>query len=140
MTGEAVRRNAFSVISVADWLDQHFDRVAPFLQAALDAEPIVTHHLEDVREAIADDRAQLWVTQNSAIVTEIKDYPSGVRIMHYWLSGGNLGEIIALLPVIEDYGRLAGCVGIDVRGRRGWQPIVKHLGYRAVGTHYFKDL
>jgi len=127
-------------MTISEWVEAHFDRVAPFLQAALDAEPIITHRLEDVREAVQDNRAQLWVTPNSAIVTELKDYPSGVKLLHYWLAGGALGEILALLPTIEDYGRRAGASGLDVRGRRGWQGAIKPLGYGPVGTHYFKRL
>src|SRR4051812_12674278 len=122
----------------SEWTELHFGRCAPWLQAALDAEPVPTHTLEHVREALDTERAQLWPTATSAVVAEIATFPTGAKIMHGWLAAGELAAILYTYKHLEAYARESGCSGFEIKARRGWQPIVKPLGLKPVGTHFFK--
>jgi hypothetical protein len=112
-----------------------------WLQAALDASPIKTHTIEHVRLAIAARQAQLWPCPDAALVTELNDYPTGVRTLNYWLAGGNLNAIEDAHWAVEDFAEQNGCQAIEVRGRRGWAPVLKSLGFQApAGTYFVKVL
>lgn len=122
----------------AEWTAEHFDRVSPWIQAALDAEPFPTHTLEYVRERLDAGHCQLWPTDKSAAVVEIVTYPTGAKIMSYWLSGGDLDAIVRTHHHMEPFARSEGCIGIEMKARRGWQPVLKSLGFTPVGTYFWK--
>jgi hypothetical protein len=125
-----------------DWVRHYFAKAAPHLQAALDAEPIRTHTLVHVREAIESNEAQLWPMSDAAVVTEIKVYPTGARVLSYWLAGGALESIVRLHQfAIEPFAIDKRCVGIEVRGRRGWARTLREQGFEPpVGTYFVKRL
>jgi hypothetical protein len=43
-----------------------------------------------------------------------------------------------MLATLESYARDAGCDGIEILGRKGWQAYVKHHGYTADTVLYEK--
>jgi hypothetical protein len=122
----------------AAWTAEHFERCSPWLQAALDAEPFPTHTLEHVRERLDAGHCQLWPTDKSAAVVEIVTYPTGAKVLSYWLSGGDLDAIIRTHEHMEPFARANGCIGIEMKARRGWLPVIKPLGFRPVGTFFWK--
>lgn len=123
-----------------EWIELHFDRVSPWLQAALDREPVQTHTLEHVRAELDSGKCQMWPTENSVIITEIIQYPTGARVMQHWLAGGDRDEIERTTVSLEAFARAHGCVAIEVTGRPGWLPTMKRHGARAVKMHFWKDL
>jgi hypothetical protein len=128
--------------SGANWAHWHFDKAAPHLQAALDASPIRTHTLKHVRAAIENNEAQLWPVFDAAVVTEIVAYPPGARVLSYWLAGGSLESIVRLHQfAIEPFAIDKKCVGIEVKGRRGWARTLREQGFDApAGTYFVKRL
>jgi hypothetical protein len=121
------------------WLRTHFERTWPFLEAALDRWPIKTHTKEHIWQAIESGAAQFWPTANSAIVTEIITHPTGVRVLHGWLAGGSLKEIIkSTVPILDHYAKEAGCDYQTVTGRRGWLRALS--SFREAGTTFIRDL
>lgn len=60
--------------------------------------------------------------------------------MHHWLAGGDLAEIVQTNVRLEAFARAHDCIGVEVKGRRGWLPTMKEQGFRPVGTHFWKDL
>jgi hypothetical protein len=114
-------------------------RCEAWLQAALDASPLRTHTLEHVRLGIHHGTAQLWPGPNSALVTEMTTYPTGLKTLSIWLAGGNLDEILDTYWAIEKFAEKQDCSAVEVKGRRGWAPVMKQLGFGpASGTHFVK--
>lgn len=108
-------------------LAQRLPLAEPHLAAALALDG-AGHTIYDVIDAIIDGTVQLWVGERSAMVTHIRDYPSG-RGCVIWLAGGDLDEILAADQIIADYAREKGCVQVELHGRRGWERSLKPLGY-----------
>ena len=96
-----------------------FDRVWPWLEKAANNDA-VTETPESVWQRIEDGRLDLWSTPNSAVVTSIEVYGSGMKELRCWLAGGDLTEIQTIEPAIAQFGRANGCKQISILGRRGW--------------------
>lgn len=113
-----------------------FDRAAPWLSAALtaqDARPLWT--LDDVRADLEARQAHLWLGERAAMVTTISDFPgAGERIIECWLAGGDMNEILAMTPPIEDWARRVGCTQAHVTGRKGWVRALAPFGYDHYAT------
>lgn len=115
------------------------DEARPFLQKALDLGGN-THTLEDVRQGIAEGRLQYWPGVNSAIITEIIEYPQA-RALHFFLAGGNLAEIEAMYPAVEAWGRDQGCTVASTSGRPGWErTFLKREGWKPRTVVMTKEL
>ena len=78
-------------------------RCRPYLQAALE-HASGTHGIEDVAQLVEEGRAQFWPGARCAVVTEFYDYPK-LRACNFWLLGGDLTELLAMLPAIEAWAR-----------------------------------
>lgn len=114
-----------------------FNRVWRWLEKAL-AVYGPTHRKRHVWQRIEAGECQLWTTENSAQVTSIETWPTGLTELNGWLAGGNLEEIQSLRPTIEQWAREKGCHRISLVGRKGWSRAFP--GYRPVTTAIIKDL
>jgi len=85
---------------VRNWLDQ-LDKHRPDLEAAME------HNL------------RLWHTEKSIALTEVIEYPRQ-KHYHVFAAGGDLDDIVATIPQIEQAARDAGCCKLTISGRRGW--------------------
>lgn len=84
-------------------------------------------------ELIADlqaGRAQLWIGEASAMVTEVVEEPA--RTIHVWLAAGAIGDILAITPGVAAWGRAMGCKFATVDGRKGWERVLRPLGFAPV--------
>jgi hypothetical protein len=91
--------------------------------------------MAELRARIAQGRAQLWLGERSAVVTEIV----GDEI-NCWLAGGDGREIVAMAPGIEAFGRARGCRWATLSGRIGWLRLLKACGYTLHGNEIRKGL
>jgi len=108
-----------------------FDRAWPWLEAAvLDYGPVETK--ETVWARIEGEYAQLWTTENAALVTSIEVSPSGFRELRGWLAGGDLAEIQKIEPALAQWGRQMNCRRAVIQGRRGWLKAFSGYKERAV--------
>jgi hypothetical protein len=107
-----------------------------FLEPALEYDDC--HEMQDIADAIADGRMQLWSGTNGAMVTEVQDYPRK-RVLHVWWAGGKLETILQLIPHIEQFAKDIGCGKITCTGRRGWERIFKHWS-NIKPTHYWLSM
>ena len=106
------------------------DRARPHIEAAL-SYANGTHTFEDVAAGISAGKMLLWPGENSAIVTQIVEHPRQ-RTLHFFLAGGNLAELEAMLPLIIEWGRKQGCTAASLTGRRGWErTFLKREGWTA---------
>jgi hypothetical protein len=98
-----------------------FDRLEGPIQAALayTGDP-PTHTPEHLKDAIMRERMQFWPAGESFAITELLTTPSGVKMVNFFLAGGNLRELHVLLPVIEGWARSQGCHRAMCIGRPGW--------------------
>jgi hypothetical protein len=113
-----------------DLMDE-FDRVSSWLQAAID-EGGNTHSLDDIRQAIAEDRMVLRTTPHAAFLLDIVHYPKfkALRVI------GAGGESHAALEELKDMAinvvpalaKAAGVHRYQWQGRPGWARILKQLG------------
>lgn len=123
-------------MSPHEWLESEFSRTWPWLDAALNTSPLRTHEREHVLEALRSGEAQLWPTPNSVCLTEVKTFPTGLRVLFGWLAGGDLAEVKATTKALEDYAHKIGCDAAAVQGRRGW--LRAFDGYEDAGTTIVK--
>lgn len=93
---------------------------------------------DDVWDAIATEKAQMWPTANAIIITSVEQYPTGRKELRGWLTAGDLGEIVAMEEELSAWGRSQGCTRFVLTGRRGW---VKALPrFREMAVFMAKDL
>lgn len=101
--------------------------------------PALRDHTEDdvIRE-LATGRAQIWGTEAGAIVTQLvtADEP----LLHIWLGGGRLNDLIALLPGLRAWGRAQGARAIWLHGRKGWNRALRREGFEPVGEELRRAL
>jgi len=116
---------------LAEW-----ERCTPYIEAALDYANN-SHNIGDVRRAIEIGNAQFFPLENSAIVTEIVDYPKK-SVCRIWLAGGDLDELIHAEKHIARWAKQIGCHGMEIIGRKGWQR--KLSDYRDTSVVLVKEL
>lgn len=90
-----------------------------------------THLYEDVEKAILEGRMQIWPGKKSAAVTEIIQY-ARKKVLHIFLAGGDMEELIDMIASAEAWGRTQGCTALTMSGRKGWE--------RALAPHGFKPV
>jgi hypothetical protein len=94
-----------------------FQKVQKILEPALEYDN--TYNIQDVADCIADGSMQLWPSSNSAVVTQVQNFPR-MRVLHIFLAGGNLDELETLTPHIQKFAEDMGCRKITLTGRKGW--------------------
>lgn len=104
----------------------HWERCKPWIAAGLGDSLI---KIEDIEAALAKGTAMLWPGPNCAIVSEFVTYPSGERASQVMSAGGDLDEMLAMVPGMEAFARLNGCSISVVEGRKGWEKVLKPTGY-----------
>ena len=94
--------------------------------------------IEYLDALVGSMRAQIWFGQDAAIVTEIREYPTGARVIHGVVAAGAPGsgpgqaldEITdTLIPKAEAWGRSIGCVLAIIESRPGWARRLRSQGY-----------
>jgi hypothetical protein len=118
---------------ISEW-----DRCKHYIEAALVT--CRTHNIDDIQTGISTKHYQFWPGANCAAVTEVCEYPR-VRLLHHWLCGGDLRELLAQVNRIEAWAKGIGCAGIfgssarPVLGR-----VLRSRGYVQGQIEYMKDL
>ena len=107
-----------------------WSQVAPLLEKALDE----TYSIKDILYGLTNDRMQLFISWNnnrveSAVVTEIAQYPQS-KVLRYFLAGGTNLEnwLERIQKVIEKFAKKENCTHLEVAGRKGW--VRKLKGFR----------
>jgi hypothetical protein len=98
------------------------------------------HTLRWLDEQVLSGKVQFWRSDNAALLTELKDYPTGARDIHVVIAAGDKGEIIGLAPQAEQFGRENGCIGATVESRIGWAKALKPFGYETHQLTVRKEL
>jgi hypothetical protein len=107
-----------------------WSQVSPLLEKALDE----SYSIVDILYGVITDRMQLFISWNndrveSAVVTEIAQYPQS-KVLRYFLAGGTNLEnwLERIQEVIEKFAKKENCTHLEVAGRKGW--VRKLKGFR----------
>lgn len=81
--------------------------------------------LEDVKAALEASEAHLWLTDKTAVVTEVIGTDLNV-----WLYAGSLQDVPGLFASAKAWGRNIGLKRMTVdRARKGWARALRPLGF-----------
>jgi hypothetical protein len=116
-----------TIRQLVDDLDRHRHHIEAALEYAQHS-----HTFDDVVAMVLHGHLRLWSLPNSVMLTEIITYPR-YKVYHIFLGGGDLQEILAMHPQVEQAAREAGCVRLSVTGRQGWAKPLKAHGW--IPTH-----
>jgi hypothetical protein len=89
-----------------------------------------THTVDDIVDAVNSEYMQLWENGESIVVTEITTFPR-YRVVNIVLVAGNIDEVMALQVDIEEFARKENCVALRMQGRKGWERVLPHYGWKA---------
>jgi len=62
------------------------------------------------------------------MVTEIVTYPQK-RVLHIFLAGGELDQILDMEDSLIQWGKAQGCSGLTLAGRKGWVRTLKNRNW-----------
>ena len=124
---------------IPDWM-LDWARLEPHIENALGYAG-GTHTVEDVFLGVANGDYQFWPGSESAIVTEIIEYPRKT-VLHYFLAGGNLAELEQMADEIEEWARNQCDIDtIALTGRKGWtRSFLTDRGYTQSSVSMTKEL
>lgn len=100
---------------------------------------------QDVLALLLKAKARLWIAWDEeraivigAVVTEILEYPNGLRELRGWLVGGrDMKEWLTPgMTMLEEYGRANDCKYLTGGFRKGWL----RLGFHETGISVAKAL
>lgn len=91
--------------------------------------------LQDLELALAAGSALLWIGERSGLVTTRHGYD-----LHVWLGCGDLRELKSIAPGVFAHARAIGCTDITIEGRRGWDRVLRDLGFVRDGDELRKRL
>ena len=95
---------------------------------------------DEVAAGVREGKYQLWMGVDSAIVTEIVKYPRHATIL-FTFAGGNMRELRAMMPVIEEWGKSVGAKNAGMVGRKGWErSFLTEDGWKATRVLMEKEL
>lgn len=117
---------------------ESFERVWPWLLAAM-LRYGKTHDKEHLWELIEKGEVQLFPLPHGAFCATIQTYPTELRECHFWLAGGDLGEMQKVEPLTMKWAKSLGCQRATLRGRKGWVKVLPP-GWEDVGTILVKEL
>jgi len=83
-----------------------------------------THDYQDIVDGILDGKMQLWAGESGCGVTEINVYPKK-KILHVFLLGGELNQILDFEESMAEFARMNGCSAMTGAGRPGWDRVMK---------------
>lgn len=91
--------------------------------SAMDPRLYTLEHLDGL---VLSGLTQVWYADAAAMVTEIRTYPTGAKVIHGLVAAGELSEIVEqLIPRAEAWARQAGCILAVIESRPGWARALK---------------
>jgi hypothetical protein len=127
VTHEPVEAVPLEVVQPNTVLPLHaqWERFKPQFAEAMAETP---YAIDELERSIGQGRTLFFPGKNAAITAERAVYGNETFLQCTWCVGDS-DEILALAPGVEAMGRLLGCTSMLVEGRRGWEKVLKPLGY-----------
>ena len=95
--------------------------------------------IDDLTELAQAHRVRLFHRNNTMCAAELISYPRGL-VCNCLLAAGDLADVLALEPEVEEFARSHGAASMVTHGRRGWARIGARTGWRERSTEYVKSL
>ena len=103
-------------------------RAEPLINRAL-AKGSGTHDYESVAEDVLKGLSQLWVKNDSCMVTQIIDFPKKRRL-HIFLGAGELQDIVNMIEEeLVPFAKANDCKEMSLVGRKGWKKVLSNTGW-----------
>lgn len=119
------------------WMEAYW-RWRPLLVEALDERYFNGEWLD---AQVMSGRAVFIYADDSALVAEMRFYPTGARDVFIYCVAGAASAVRDILgPRLETWGRSNGCLAILGESRSGWTKILKTAGYELYKTAVRKAL
>ena len=96
--------------------------------------------IEFLDSLLQDGKAFAWFSEKAAIVTEIKTYPTGAKVIEGLVAAGDLDEILKMIERAEAWGKEQGCIMARIESRAGWVRKLKSKGWEVSQTALVKEL
>lgn len=117
---------------------EHFNKLRDKIEKAIG--PFKTHTVDDIWIGIVNGQFQLWMQDNSVIITEIIEYPR-CKALRIFLAAGKMDEVLDTEKQLCQYAKRHGCKFITQGGgRTGWEKVCLGLGYQRASPLMIKDL
>lgn len=113
-------------------------RCRPWIEAALEHSG-GTHTFDDIVGAVYAGQMQFWPAESACAVTEIVNFPRR-KVLHIFLAGGEMQEIVDMDGPAADFAKANGCTAMTIAGRRGWKKILAEKGYEESYTALIKEI
>lgn len=103
-------------------------------------------HLRDLVEGVAAKDMQLWIVLDdgnpiAVTITQIEQWKRGKVLSAFVIGGDDMHKWLAQLDdVLTRYARSLGCDFITGEGRKGWERVLKPLGWQAPSVTYMKRI
>lgn len=115
-------------------VDEVFPQIKPFLESSTQySDGAFTP--SDILKAVKQKEMQLWVVAKdgiiySAVITEVKLFPSEQHLNILFLSGNQMTKWIHLIKDLIARAKENKCDAVKVYGRRGWIKILNEYGFK----------
>jgi hypothetical protein len=88
-----------------------------------------THLFQDVVDAVAEGRMQMWANGETVAITEVICYPRK-KVLHVFLGSGKRKELFEMIDSAWQWGQGIGCTGMTLAGRKGWMKLMGKFGFK----------
>lgn len=103
--------------AIAQW-----DRCRPWIEAALAL--VETHTIDDIARGVEEGRFHFWPGERAAAITCVNVFPRA-QYLNVFLAGGDMEELLAMVPSFKSWGRHLGCSKLTLFGRAGWKRVLR---------------
>lgn len=91
---------------------------------------------QEIHKALLAEKAELWHNDRAIAVTEVTDD----NTLHIMQASGDLNALLDMLDSAVLFAKSAGCVGIEVSGRKGWKRVLAKFGFIPDGDRMYRAL
>lgn len=123
---------------IAEKFKVEWARCRDWVQDAIEAGGNL-YSLDEVAIACCMGKMQFWPGNTCAVVTEIAEYPREKHLCVVF-AGGDLKEIISMIPMFEDWGRAWGANKLVEVGRPGWEKALATDGWKKHAVVLYKPI
>lgn len=117
---------------------EEFEGFWSHLERMLDSVPHTWRHWtkEHIYQAVVDNRVQVWGIGPPpkavfVLMTTVNVFPAMRVLTSVWAAGTFEDEMIPLIDAtMVNYAKLNECDELEIRGRLGWDPKFKSVGFR----------
>lgn len=112
-------------------IESVWKEVEPLLLRICDEDQDVT--LENLKNSLTKREQQLWTAVDQEIiavaVTQVDVRPNTKVCVLYGCAGNGIDSWVHFVTAIENWARDIGCDFTEVRGRKGWEKVLKGFGW-----------